>query len=95
MSKTYLGEFSKIDPITVSKMRAAATKIDTVKRTTYPWQDTAVRMWNKLGLKPPINSSFMRCFKLNEGKAEGIAYDLSDGDFRNTLKMFFWKWNHV
>ena len=84
MNKSYLGEFSKVEAKDFKKNRGAH----------YRWQDTAVRMWLKLGLKPPIPSSFMKCFKLNEGKAEGIAYDLSDGDFRDTLKMFFWKWSH-
>ena len=84
MNKTYLGEFSVINNEDFKRRRVSA----------YRWQDTAATMWNKLGQKPPISSGFMRCFKQNEEKAKNIAYDLSDGNFRDILKLFFWKWSH-
>lgn len=60
------------------------------------WQDTAVRMWKKLGLEKSPSPSFFKCFRQNEAKSERVAYDLSDLEKRpdNIEKLFYWKLSH-
>ena len=40
---------------------------------SYPWQDTAVRAWKRLGLTGSPSPSFFKCFREHEALSETVA----------------------
>lgn len=64
-------------------------------RDLKPWQDSALRLWKKLGLKGSPNSSWFKAFKVNQFLAETAAYFVYDANARNPELLFYWKFNQL
>jgi hypothetical protein len=60
---------------------------------SYPWQDTAVRMWKKLNLNGKPTAGWFRLFKLNSDMAERSCAWASDSGGTDLEKLTFWAFN--